>query len=79
MVAVIALVLGCVNVFDNPTRQSFIAEMVSETDLRNAITLNSVTINLARVIGPAFAGVLIATVGIAPCFVPMPSRSRRWS
>jgi MFS family permease len=68
MVAVVALVLGCVNVFDNPTRQSFIAEMVSEADLPNAITLNSVTINLARVIGPAVAGVLIATVGIAPCF-----------
>ncbi|MGH8995846.1 MAG: MFS transporter [Acidimicrobiales bacterium] len=68
MVAVVALTLGCVNVFDNPTRQSFIAEMVSETDLPNAITLNSVTINLARVIGPAVAGVLIATVGIAPCF-----------
>jgi len=69
MVAVIALALGCVNVFDNPTRQSFIAEMVPETALRNAITLNSVTINMARVVGPAFAGVLIATVGIAPCFL----------
>ncbi len=52
MVAVIALALGFVNVFDNPTRQSFIAEMVPEKDLGNAITLNSVTINMARVIGP---------------------------
>jgi MFS family permease len=69
MVGVIALALGFVNVFDNPTRQSFIAEMVSEEDLANAITLNSVTINLARVAGPAFAGALIATVGIAPCFL----------
>jgi MFS family permease len=69
MVAVIALALGFVNVFDNPTRQSFIAEMVPEKDLGNAITLNSVTINMARVIGPALAGVLIATVGIAPCFL----------
>jgi MFS family permease len=69
MVAVVALSLGFVNVFDNPTRQSFIAEMVAEKDLGNAITLNSVTINLARVVGPAFAGVLIATVGIAPCFL----------
>jgi MFS family permease len=69
MVAVIALALGCVNVFDNPTRQSFIAEMVPDKDLGNAITLNSVTINMARVLGPALAGVLIATVGIAPCFV----------
>jgi len=69
MVAVIALALGFVNVFDNPTRQSFIAEMVPEKNLGNAITLNSVTINMARVIGPALAGVLIATVGIAPCFL----------
>ena len=69
MVAAIALALGFVNVFDNPTRQSFIAEMVSEKELGNAITLNSVTINIARVIGPALAGALIATVGIAPCFM----------
>jgi MFS family permease len=69
MVGAVALALGFVNVFDNPTRQSFIAEMVAEKDLGNAITLNSVTINLARVLGPAIAGVLIATVGIAPCFL----------
>ena len=69
MVTVVALALGCVNVFDNPTRQSFMAEMVPEDLLRNAVTLNSVTVNMARVIGPAIAGVLIATVGIAPCFV----------
>ncbi len=69
MVGVIALALGFVNVFDNPARQSFIAELVAEPDLPNAITLNSVTINLARVVGPAFAGLLIATVGIAPCFL----------
>jgi len=69
MVGVIALALGFVNVFDNPTRQSFIPELVSEADLGNAITLNSITINLARVIGPAIAGALIATVGIAPCFL----------
>jgi MFS family permease len=69
MVAAIAVALGCVNVFDNPTRQSFIAEMVPNKDLGNAITLNSVTINMARVMGPALAGVLIATVGLAPCFV----------
>jgi len=68
MVGVIALALGFVNVFDNPTRQSFISELVPEADLANAITLNSVTINLARVLGPAVAGALIATVGLAPCF-----------
>jgi len=69
MVGVIALALGFVNVFDTPTRQSFIAELVPDADLGNAITLNSITINLARVIGPAIAGALIATVGIAPCFL----------
>jgi len=68
MVGAIALALGFVNVFDNPTRQSFISELVVESDLANAITLNSVTINLARVLGPAVAGALIATVGLAPCF-----------
>ncbi len=69
MLAVIALALGLVNAFDNPTRQSFIAEMVDERDLANAITLNSVTVNVARAIGPAVAGALIETVGIAPCFL----------
>ncbi|HXQ18993.1 MAG TPA: MFS transporter [Acidimicrobiales bacterium] len=64
----LALALGFVNVFDNPARQSFISEMVPNSELRNAVTLNSVTLNLARVIGPAIAGVLIATVGIGPCF-----------
>ena len=79
MVAVIALALGFVNVFDNPTRQSFIAEMVPEEDLGNAITLNSVTINMARVIGPALAGVLIATVASRRASWPMPSPSGRCS
>ncbi len=69
MLGAVALALGFVNVFDNPTRQSFISEMVAEKDLPNAITLNSVTINIARVIGPAIAGALIATVGLAPCFL----------
>ncbi len=69
MLGAIALALGFVNAFDNPTRQSFIAEMVAEGDLANAITLNSVTVNVARALGPAIAGVLIETVGIAPCFL----------
>src|SRR5579871_2060304 len=69
MVAAIAGALGVVNVFDTPARQSFIAELVPDSELGNAITLNSVTINIARVIGPAIAGALIATVGLAPCFL----------
>jgi MFS family permease len=67
-VTVLALALGFVNVFDNPARQSFISEMVPQEDLANAITLNSVSINLARVFGAAVGGVLVATVGLAMCF-----------
>src|ERR1700678_4200375 len=56
MVFVLALLLGLVNVFDNPTRQSFISEMVSPADLRNAVTLNSVSVNMARIFGAALGG-----------------------
>lgn len=68
LVFLIALCLGVVNVFDNPTRQSFIAEMVPSSELGNAVTLNSITINLARVIGPSVAGAVIATLGLGTCF-----------
>jgi MFS family permease len=69
MVFVLAFCLGMNNVFDNPTRQTFYIELVGVDDLRNAITLYSILVNLSRVIGPAIAGVLIATVGLAPCFI----------
>lgn len=68
MVYAMALGLGTVSALDNPTRQTFVLEMVGSDDLTNAVSLNSVLFNLARVVGPAVAGVLIATVGIAPCF-----------
>ncbi len=68
MVFVLALLLGCVNVFDNPTRQSFISEMVSPADLRNAVTLNSVSVNMARIFGAALGGVIAAVLGLALCF-----------
>jgi MFS family permease len=68
-VYVIALLLGVVNLFDNPARQTFVVEMVGKDLLPNAVSLNSVLMNSARVIGPALAGVLIATVGIGVCFV----------
>jgi MFS family permease len=58
-----AVALGLINMVDNPTRQTFIVEMVGRDDLANAVTLNSVMVNVARAIGPAVAGVLIATVG----------------
>lgn len=64
-----AVVLGLVNMIDNPTRQTFIVEMVGRDQLANAVTLNSVMVNMARAVGPALAGVLIASVGSSWCFL----------
>lgn len=69
MVYIIALALGCVSAVDNPTRQTFVLEMVGRDHLTNAVSLNSSEVNLARVIGPTVAGVLVATVGLAACFI----------
>ena len=69
MVYVLALALGMVNVFDNPGRQSFVTEMVGKDQVINAVGLNSAVFTLARVIGPAIAGVLIALVGTGWCFL----------
>jgi MFS family permease len=66
---VLAVVLGLNNTFENPTRQSFVLEMVGAGELRNAVSLNSTTVNVARAIGPAVAGLLIATVGESACFL----------
>jgi MFS family permease len=68
-IGVLAVVLGLNNAFENPARQSFVMEMVGEDTLRNAVSLNSVQVNVARAVGPAVAGVLIATVGIGECFL----------
>ena len=68
MVFVLAAAFGLVTVVDNPARQTFILELVGPKHLTNAITLNSVNINVARVIGPAIAATLIALFGIAPSF-----------
>jgi MFS family permease len=68
-VAALALVLGCASAFDIPLRHAMIARLVEHrSELPNAIALNSLLINCARVVGPALAGVLIATVGEALCF-----------
>jgi MFS family permease len=64
-----AVALGFINMIDNPTRQTFIVEMVGRDQLPNAVTLNSVMVNVARAVGPAAAGVLIATVGTGWCFL----------
>ena len=68
-IGALAALLGLNNAFENPARQSFMLEMVGAEHLRNAVTLNSVLVNVARVIGPAVAGVLIATVGEGICFL----------
>ena len=69
MVFGLALALGLVGSVDNPSRNSFVMEMVGRSKLANAVALNSVLVNSARVIGPALGGLLIVTVGIGWCFV----------
>lgn len=68
-VAALAALLGVVNSFDLPTRQSFFVEMVDREDLMNAIALNSALVNVGRVLGPAIAGLIIATAGVAAAFL----------
>jgi MFS family permease len=69
MVYALALALGVVGSFDNPARNAFVMEMVGRSRLTNAVGLNSVLVNSARIIGPAVGGLLIVTVGIGICFV----------
>lgn len=69
-VMVLAALLGLVNAFDMPGRQSFVVEMIEDrADLPNAIALNSSMVNAARLVGPAVAGALLATVGEGWCFL----------
>jgi MFS family permease len=68
-IGVLAALLGFNNAFENPARQSFMLELVGKEHLRNAVSLNSVLVNIARAIGPAVAGILIATVGDGVCFL----------
>jgi MFS family permease len=69
-ILVLSVVLGLINGFDIPTRQSFVVEMVeSREDLGNAIALNSFLVNGARLVGPSVAGILIATMGEGVCFL----------
>jgi len=65
---VLAALLGVVNAFDIPGRQSFLVDMVGRDDLMNAIALNSSMFNGARVVGPAIAGILVARIGEGWCF-----------
>jgi MFS family permease len=68
LIFVLAALLGVVNAFDIPGRQSFLVEMVGKEDLMNAIALNSSMFNGARVIGPAIAGILVVKIGEGWCF-----------
>ena len=67
-VLILAAALGLVNTLDMPTRQSFVVELVGRKDLTNAIALNSSIVNLARIIGPAIAALLMTGVGAGFCF-----------
>ncbi len=64
-----ALSLGCVSAFDAPARQTFVSQLVADTDLPNAVALNSTSFNVARMIGPAVAGILIARIGSGWVFI----------
>jgi MFS family permease len=68
MVFALVLVRGTVNAFDNPARQSFVIELVGPERVVNAVSLNSVIVQSARIIGPAAAGAVIALAGVGPCF-----------
>src|SRR6202045_52558 len=67
-VVVLAALMGAVNAFDIPARQAFLVDMVGREDLMNAIALNSSMFNGARIVGPAVAGILVASIGEGWCF-----------
>lgn len=68
-VYLIAALLGIVNSMDTPARQSFVSEMVAKDDLVQAISLNSAVFNAGRLVGPAIAGIVLAAIGPAWCFL----------
>jgi MFS family permease len=68
-IIVLGVLFGILSAVDNPARQAFVQEVVGRDLVRNAVTLNTTTVNVARVIGPTIAAVLAATVGIGWCFV----------
>jgi len=68
-VVVLAVLFGMLSAVDNPARQAFVQELVGHDLVRNAVTLNSTSVNVARVIGPTIAAALVRTVGLGWCFV----------
>ena len=79
-VYLLAGLLGVVNLFDNPARQTFMLEMVGREDLPNAVSLNAVVMNASRVVGPAIGGVIITVFGLGICFFvnAASSMNTRW-
>ena len=67
-IMLIALLNGSVMAFDAPARQAVVVDLAGKENLFNAITLNSVAFNASRIIGPALAGILVATIGMSGCF-----------
>jgi MFS family permease len=67
-ILVLAALIGVVNTLDMPTRQAFVIELVGKEDLMNAIALNSSVFNLARIVGPALAGIVMGIWGLTVCF-----------
>ncbi|MGC8717271.1 MAG: MFS transporter [bacterium] len=68
-ILVIVALFGVANAFDMPARQTFVVELVDKESLMNAIALNSSIFNGARIIGPAIAGVMVSSIGVAGCFI----------
>ena len=68
-VYILAFLLGCVSAFDTPARQTFVSDLVGESDLPNAVALNSTSFNAARMIGPAIAGLVIEWTGCGWAFI----------
>ena len=68
-IGVLAALLGFNNAFENPARQSFMLELVGQDHLRNAVSLNSTMVNVARIVGPGIGGLTIAAVGTGWCFL----------
>ncbi|MDN2453865.1 MFS transporter [Lactobacillus sp. UCMA15818] len=68
-VLVIAILYGILQSFDTPTRQSYVVELVGQKDLMNGISLNSTLFNIAKIVGPSLAGILMAQFSVAFCFL----------
>ncbi len=69
-IVILGILLGCIDAFDMPTRQSFVVDIIDKKeDLSNAIALNSLMVNAARLIGPTIAGILVTTAGEGMCFL----------